>query len=120
MSAFEVIAAQTMPIKAWLAWMFAINFASVFFLRHIPARWVLAAQIGNVISMQILLRLYGPGRHISLPHIAFWTPLLIYLFSQRRSLSSKPVFGVWCIALCVTDFASLVLDYTALIKLLAR
>jgi hypothetical protein len=118
MSAFDVIAAQTAPVKAWLAWMFAVNFASVFFLRHVAARWVLAAQVANVVSMQALLKLYGTGRHISLPHVVFWTPLLIYLFTQRKSFSNWSAFGVWCVVLCATDIASLVLDYAAVIRLL--
>jgi hypothetical protein len=59
MSTFEVLAAQSAPMQAWLAWMFAANLCSAFFLRHIPARWVLAATAANVISTQLSLRLYG-------------------------------------------------------------
>jgi hypothetical protein len=118
MSAIDVIAAQTLPIKIWLAWMFAVNFASVFFLRQVAARWVLAAQVASVVSMQVLLKLYGTGHHISLPHVVFWTPLLIYLFTQRKSFSNGSAFGVWCVVLCATDFASLALDYASVIKLL--
>ena len=120
MSVIEVLAAQPAPMKAWLAWMFAINFCSVFFLRHVPARWVLAATAANVVSMQLLLRLYGTGHHLSLPHVVFWTPLLIYLFSRRNSLLARSPFGVWCVLLFLTDLASLVLDYAAVVKLLLR
>lgn len=120
MSAIDVLAAQSAPMKAWLAWMFAANFCSVFFLRHIPARWVLAAQAANVISMQLLLRLYGTGHHLSLPHVVFWTPLLIYIFSRRNALLAWSPFGVWCVVLFMTDLASLILDYAAVAKLLWR
>lgn len=120
MSTIDVLAAQSAPMKAWLAWMFAANLSSVFFLRHIPARWVLAATAANVISMQLLLRLYGTGHHLSLPHVVFWTPLLIYLFSRRNSLLGWSPFGVWCVVLFLTDIASLVLDYAAVVKLLLR
>jgi hypothetical protein len=118
MSTFDVLAAQSLPMKVWLAWMFAINFSSVLFLRHIPARWVLAATAANVMSTQLLLRLYGTGHHLSLPHVVFWTPLLIYIFSQRNSLLAWSPLGVWCIALFLTDMTSLVLDYAAVTKLL--
>jgi hypothetical protein len=118
MSVMEVLAAQPAPMKAWLAWMFAINFCSVFFLRHVPARWVLAATAANIASMQLLLRLYRTGRHLSLPHVVFWTPLLIYLFLRRNSLLARSPFGVWCILLFLTDLASLVLDYASVVKLL--
>jgi hypothetical protein len=120
MSTFDVLAAQSMPMKAWLAWMFAINLSSVFFLRHIPARWVLAATAANVISTQLLLTLYGTGHHLSLPHVVFWTPLLIYLFSRRNALMGWSPFGVWCVVLFLTDITSLVLDYAAVIKLLIK
>jgi hypothetical protein len=64
MSPFEVLAAQSMPMKLWLGWMFAVNASSVFFWRRIPARWVLAAVPANIVSMQLLLRLYGTGHHL--------------------------------------------------------
>lgn len=118
MSVIEVLAAQSAPMKAWLAWMFAINFCSVFFLRRVPARWVLAATAANIVSMQLLLRLYGTGHHLSLPHVVFWTPLLVYLFLRRNSLLARSPFGAWCVLLFLTDLASLVLDYAAVAKLL--
>jgi hypothetical protein len=118
MSVMEVLAAQSAPMKTWLAWMFAVNFCSVFFLRRVPARWVLAATAANIVFMQLLLRLYGTGHHLSLPHVVFWTPLLIYLFLRRNSLLARSPFGVWCVLLFLTDLASLVLDYAAVAKLL--
>lgn len=120
MSSIEVLAAQSAPIKAWLAWMFAANLCSVFFLRQVPARWVLAATAANLICMQLLLRYYGTGHHTSLPHIVFWTPLLIYFFYRRNSLLSWSPFGVWCVVLFLTDITSLILDYANLMKFLLR
>jgi hypothetical protein len=118
MSAFDVIAHQSTPMKVWLAWMFAANLCSVFFLRHRVARLVLAAQLANVVSMQLLLRFYGTGHHLSLPHVVFWTPLLVYLYVQRNALLRWSPFGVWCATVFLTDAASLLLDYAAVAKLL--
>ncbi len=70
--------------------------------------------------MQLLLRLYGTGHHLSLPHVVFWTPLLIYLFLRRKSLLAWSPFGVWCVLLFLTDLASLVLDYASVAKWLLR
>jgi hypothetical protein len=47
-SFFDVLAAQSMPMMAWFAWIFAVNFSSVFFLRHISVRWVLGALVANI------------------------------------------------------------------------
>ena len=118
MSVLEVLATQSTPMKLWLAWMFAVNLCSVFYLRQVAARWVLAATVANVVSMQLLLRFYGTGHHLSLPHVLFWTPLLIYLFLQRKSLLARSAFGLWCVLLFLTDGVSLVLDYASLAKLL--
>jgi len=105
-------------MKVWIAWLFAVNLSGVFFWRRIPARWVLAAVPANIISMQLLLRLYGAGHHLSLPHIVFWTPLLAYLVVKRRGLLERSPFGVWLVCVFTTDALSLALDYASALKML--
>ena len=114
MSPVDVLLAQSVPMQAWLGWMFLVNFCSVFFLRKVQARWAAAAMACNVIGMQALVRLYGTGPHLALPHIAFWSPLLVYLFLQRRQLLKKSPFGIWAVLLFATDSVSLLLDYRAI------
>jgi hypothetical protein len=118
-SPIDVLIAQSAPMQTWLGWMFLINFSSVFFLRRVQARWTAAAMVCNVTSMQVLVRLYGAGHHLALPHIAFWSPLLVYLFLQRRHLVEKTPFGIWAILLFATDGVSLLLDYRAVFNWLA-
>jgi hypothetical protein len=103
-------------MQAWLGWMFFVNFSSVFFLRRMQARWAAAAMLCNVVGMQALVRLYGPGAHLALPHIVFWSPLLLYFFLQRRRVLEKTPFGVWAVLMFTTDGVSLVLDYRAVFK----
>lgn len=119
MSPLDVLLAQSPPMQAWLAWMFLVNLASVFFLRKVQARWIAAAMVCNMVGMQALVRLYGTGPHLALPHIVFWTPLLAYLFLQRRHILAKTHFGIWAVLLCATDGVSLLLDYRTLFKWLA-
>lgn len=107
-------------MQAWLAWMFAVNFSAVFFLRRTQARWILAAAVGNQIGMQTLLRLYGTGPHLALPHVVLWSPLLAYLFLQRRALLQATPYGIWACLLFATDGVSLVLDYASVFKWLTR
>ena len=64
-------------------------------------------------DMQALVRPYGTGHHLAFPHVAFWSPLLVYLFLQRRRLLKKTPFGIWAVLLFATDGASLLLDYRA-------
>jgi hypothetical protein len=116
LSPLEVLLAQSAPMQAWLAWMFAVNFSSVLFLRRVQARWAAAAMAGNLIAMQALVRLYGTGHHLALPHIVFWSPLLVYLFLQRRRILDKTPFGIWAGLLFATDAISLALDYASVFK----
>lgn len=106
---------QPNGVRAWLTWMFAINASAVFFLRHIPARWVLAAVPVNMLAMQLLLRFFGRGHHLSLPHVLLWTPLLIYLYCRRQELLAQPMTRLWLMALFATDAVSLLFDYSSVI-----
>jgi hypothetical protein len=113
MSPIDVLIAQSAPMQAWLAWMFLVNISSVFFLRRVQARWAAAAMACNVVAMQALVRLYGTGHHLALPHIVFWSPLLVYIFLQRRHILEKTSFGIWACLMFATDSVSLLLDYRA-------
>ena len=112
MSPIEAFAAQPPLLKAWLLWLFAINVTSVVFIRRIEARWVLFAMILNVASMAALLRLYGGGPHMSLPHIVLWTPLLAYLVIRRHLIRNPPrPYAVWAVLLFSSNAISLAFDY---------
>jgi len=57
----------------------------------------------NLIAMQALVRLYGTGHHLALPHIVFWSPLLVYFFLRQRRIMQKTLFGIWAGLLFATD-----------------
>ena len=117
MSPIEVFAAQPPFLKAWLLWLFAINVASVVFLRRVEARWVLLAMILNVAGMAALPRFYGGGPHMSLPHVVLWTPLLVYLARRRHLVGNLPrPYAAWAALLFCSNAVSLVLDYANIAK----
>jgi hypothetical protein len=103
-------------MQAWLAWMFIVNFTSVFFLRRVQARWAAAATVCNLVGMQALVRLYGTGPQLALPHVVFWSPLLVYFILQRRRILEKTSFGIWACLLFTTDAVSLAFDYRTVAK----
>jgi len=57
----------------------------------------------NLIAMQALVRLYGTGHHLALPHIVFWSPLFVYFFLRQRRIMQKTLFGIWAGLLFATD-----------------
>jgi len=117
MTLFEAIAAQPAGLRLWLLWLFSVNIASVLFVRRIEARWVLGVMLLNLAGMTLLLRNFGGGHHMSLPHVLLWTPLLAYLASRARSLASQPTtYAAWLVALFVSDAISLVFDYLNLAR----
>lgn len=117
MTPLEAFAAQPAGLKAWLLWLFLVNALSVLFIRHTEARWVLAAMVLNVASMAAMLRLYGGGHHMSLPHVVLWSPLLVYLARHARSIASQSrLYAVWAALLFVSDAVSLAFDYTSIAK----
>lgn len=112
---------STMPIawKMWVYWMMFINTVSIVFLKNKEARWVLAAWIPNGITMTLMADHFGYVRLLGLSHAIWWTPLLVYLFTRRKSFDLKTVFGKWMVALVVTISLSLVVDYIDVIRYVA-
>lgn len=105
-------------LQAWIAWMVLVNSASAAFLRQTEARWVLAAWLGNLVTMSALYELNGYNRLLGLSHVLWWTPLLVYLFGLRGTLPRGTPFGVWVALLFLTNATSLVIDYVDVVRYL--
>ncbi len=96
-------------ILAWVGWMGLVNGASVVFLRHTPARIVLAAFVSAFIVMETLYAANGFNRLLGLGHVLFWTPLVIYLYRQMPAMTGN--LKTWATAVLATNAVSLVIDY---------
>jgi hypothetical protein len=101
---------QPLWVQVWVCWMMLLNTAAVLFLKHKAAKVVLAVWVGNVITMMVLFEMVGYVRLLGLPHVIWWTPLVVYLFSQRRQFPAGLV-STWLWILLFTNSASLVMDY---------
>jgi len=106
-------------LQLWVFWMISLNTASLFYLKHVPARAVLAAWLVNLVFMNTLCYFNGYNRLLGLSHILFWTPLVIYLFRVRSQYPPKDSFGVWLRALLATNAVSLVVDYVDVVRYFA-
>lgn len=98
-------------LQAWIVWLGLVNTAAVFFLRHVQARWALAAFGGAAMMMSTLLELNGFNRLLGLAHVVFWTPLVVYLVRQRPHLGPDARFRAWVTTLLATNITSLAVDY---------
>lgn len=110
------IMAEPWWLQAWIYWMMLVNTASLAFLRHREARWVLGVWVGNVITMMALYEAVGYVRLLGLSHVLWWTPLLVYLVAVRQRFAMGGAFGWWGRALLATIAVSLVIDYVDVIR----
>lgn len=110
---------QSHLVVGWVAWLVIMNLGAVIFVwRRVEARWVLAAMLANMPFMNMLFYYFGYTRILGLSHIIFWTPLLVYLWRRRKTIRLKTPFGIYIHALFISDFISLVIDYSDTIRYL--
>lgn len=115
----SLIAREPLWLKSWVYWMIFINSISIFFaFTRNEAHWVLTAWLANLLTMPMLFDAVGYVRLLGLPHIVFWTPLVIYLWMKRRSFSGTWA-GRYLWVVMATNGASLVIDYIDVARYLA-
>lgn len=115
----SLIAQEPLWLKSWVYWMIFINSISILFaFTRNEAHWVLTAWLANLLTMPMLFDAVGYVRLLGLPHIVFWTPLVIYLWMKRWSFSSTWA-GRYLWVVMATNGASLVIDYIDVARYLA-
>ena len=108
----QAIMMQPLWLQIWVGWMGLINFGGALaFIKRAEAKWVLAAIIAAAIMMSWLYDQIGYQRLLGLPHVIFWTPLLIYLWRRRAQWDLSRLSGKWLLILFATNLTSLVIDY---------
>lgn len=113
------IFAQPLWLVAWVSWLMLVNTASLLFLKHAPARWVLLAWIGNGLTMTALHVEFGHTRILGLSHLLWWTPLLIYLWRSPRRRALQGAARLWAGALMLSIGLSLAVDNVDVARYLA-
>lgn len=109
------IMAEPIWLQAWVGWMMLLNTAALLFLKHKQAKVVLAVWVGNVITMAVLYEMVGYVRLLGLSHVIWWTPLVIYLFRQRKQFPTG-AGATWLWIVLLTNSASLVIDYLDVLR----
>ncbi len=112
----ENILQEPLWFLVWCAWLGVVNMAAVLFLRHKPARWVLAALICNLVFMSTLAEINGYNGLLGISHVIFWTPLLVYLYRLRATVERASWVTHWFVALFVSNAVSLVMDSVEVVR----
>jgi hypothetical protein len=101
----------------WLGIMgLTVLLAIPFAIKDWRARWAIIAMIGNVIVMSALFEKFGFTRILGLAHIIFWTPLLAYLWKNRKTYPERIWTNRWVRLAMIVILTSLLFDYTDVIR----
>ncbi|MEP1142648.1 MAG: hypothetical protein ABJH52_02920 [Henriciella sp.] len=109
----ETRIALATPVKIWLGLMMLTNIAALGFLKnHVASRFVFAGfvlshAVGAVMVMQGMGLLAG---QVSLLHVIFWTPGMIFLILHRAEIKLPSAYGVWAILSLTFYFGSMIFD----------
>ena len=116
---FEHINSAPIHWNIWMNLMGFMNFGAIIFaLKDTRARVVVLAMIANIIFMVLLYNQFGYTRILGLSHIIFWTPLLAYLWKQRRAYPDHLWANRWMWGIMIINGLSLLVDYTDVIRYL--
>lgn len=104
---------QPIWLQAWVGWMVAVNLlGSLIFLKaRVEAKWVFLAFLAAAFMMEAMYHQYGFQRILGLPHIIFWTPLVIYLWRRQAVWERPGLSPKWLAVVFVTNVTSLIIDY---------
>ena len=117
MTLFEHFFASPPWLLVWLNILGIVNFGAIIFaIKDWRARMVLIAMIINLIFMSALFAKFGYTRILGLSHIIMWTPLLIYLWKNRKAHPERVWTGRYILAVLVINGISLVVDYIDVIR----
>ncbi len=101
----------------WLGIMgLTVLLAIPFAIKDWRARWAIIAMIGNVVVMSALFEKFGFTRILGLAHIIFWTPLLAYLWKNRKAHADRIWTNRWARLAMVVILISLLFDYADVIR----
>lgn len=110
--------ALAMPIhvQLWLAWLLLVTVVTpLFLLSHRQARVLLYWQVGNALFGLTLWSAVGLVRLLSLSHLLFWIPAVVYLLRHRLQ-EKRTWFGTWVDIAIASMSVSLVIDVVELAR----
>ena len=91
-------------------WLMPINIASLLFIHEPYGLWVaFLANIAMLPNLPIMLVERRLSRTMALPHLPFWTALVLLIVWMGPDAST--LYGKYLFALAMTNIVSLLFDY---------
>ena len=120
----EAIASQPQWIVAWVYFMMAVFALSILVLAcskttRLAALFAALAFILGAVMLNVMYGQMGYVRLLGLPHLVFWTPLAVYLWTRLRSGAVTGIFRITMIVLLATIAVSLAFDIADVARYLA-
>lgn len=104
------VRSQPPLLQFWLATLIFVTVIwPAFLIRHRAVRIFWRWQWANLIIGGALMQAYGLSRIVSLSHLLFWTPALIYLIRVQWQVHA-PASRLWMMTAIVVMGISLVFD----------
>lgn len=103
-------------VKLWMVlWLMPVNLASLWFWGQgapVSAAIVaLLANLGMAFNLPIVVMDRGLGKAMALPHLVFWTPLVILIAVGLMSDGGTEWYRQYLYLLAATNLISLAFDY---------
>ncbi|MDU8926130.1 hypothetical protein RXV86_01905 [Alisedimentitalea sp. MJ-SS2] len=104
---------RAMPfwVQVWVALILVpVNMASLLFLTQPGGLWVaFLANIAMILNLPILIAERGFSKRMALPHLPFWTVLVLWLLLARPEAQGGYATYLWLVL--IVDVISLGFDY---------
>lgn len=98
-------------VRLWMVlWLMPLNTASVFFINEPMGVWIaVLANVAMLLNLPIMLVERRLSRTMALPHLPFWTALVVLIVWMGPDAST--LYGKFLIVLAATNILSLAFDY---------
>ncbi len=98
-------------VQLWMVfWLIPINVASLAFVSEPMGLWIaFLANIAMLLNVPVMIYERRMSRTMALPHLPFWTLLVILIVAINPDFSTT--YGKYLWVLCATNLISLAFDY---------
>ncbi len=106
---------RRMPVwvQIWVAVILVpVNIATLAFVNQTNGIWIaILAIVGMLPNLFFMIQERGFSKKMALPHVAFWTPLLLLIVMALMNGAATGAYASFLILLFIVDAVSLMFDF---------